>query len=260
MKEFVFFLMNTCLFWAQGNGEDIILQTSDSIKVHSYQSKYSDYSLSLKNIVVPTALITYGLIGIESDELKFYNGEIKEEINEHIDEKFTMDDGIQYLPMASIYGLDLLGVKSRHSFKEKTIILGTAFILMSTTTIALKKLMHIQRPDGSSYNSFPSGHTATAFMGAELLHQEYKYRSPWYGISGYVVAAGVGYFRMHNDRHWFTDVVAGAGIGMLSTKFAYWLYPRIQNIFRKSENTSVNGLLYPMMVENHMGLGLVLNF
>ena len=30
---------------------------------------------------------------------------------------------------------------------------------------------------------------------------------------------------MYNNRHWLTDVAAGAGIGILSTKIAYWLYP-----------------------------------
>jgi membrane-associated phospholipid phosphatase len=56
--------------------------------------------------------------------------------------------------------------------------------------------------------------------------QEYKDVSIWYGISGYVVATGTGFFRMYNDRHWLTDVAAGAGIGILCTKTAYWLYPK----------------------------------
>ena len=35
------------------------------------------------------------------------------------------------------------------------------------------------------------------------------------------------YLRIHNNRHWVNDVVAGAAVGMLSTKFAYWLYPKL---------------------------------
>lgn len=64
-------------------------------------------------------------------------------------------------------------------------------------------------------------------MGAEFLWQEYKHHSIWYGIGGYLVASATGLFRIYNDRHWFGDVIAGAGIGMLSAKFAYWLYPQI---------------------------------
>lgn len=83
-------------------------------------------------------------------------------------------------------------------------------------------------------NSFPSGHTATAFMGAEFLRKEYWDVSPWIGVAGYAVAAGTGFFRMYNNRHWLTDVLTGAGIGILSTQAAYWLYPTItKTFFRK---------------------------
>ena len=92
----------------------------------------------------------------------------------------------------------------------------------------------VERPDGSSRNSFPSGHTATAFMGAEFLRKEYWDVSPWIGVAGYAVAAGTGFFRMYNNRHWLTDVLTGAGIGILSTQAAYWLYPTItKTFFRK---------------------------
>lgn len=87
------------------------------------------------------------------------------------------------------------------------------------------------RPDGSSRNSFPSGHTATAFVGAELLRREYWEVSPWIGVAGYAVAAGTGFFRMYNNRHWLTDVLSGAGIGILSVEAAYWLYPTISKTF-----------------------------
>lgn len=76
-----------------------------------------------------------------------------------------------------------------------------------------------------------SGHTATAFMGAELLRREFWGVSPWIGITGYAVAAGTGAFRMVNNRHWFTDVVAGVGIGILSVEAAYWLYPVLGRAF-----------------------------
>ena len=78
-------------------------------------------------------------------------------------------------------------------------------------------------PDGSTRNSFPSGHTATAFMTATMLHKEYGHRSPWYSIGGYTLATLTGVTRQLNNRHWMSDVMVGAGIGILATEFGYFL-------------------------------------
>ena len=108
---------------------------------------------------------------------------------------------------------------------------------------SLKKITHIQRPDGSSYESFPSGHTAEAFASAEFLRQEYKDVSPWYGIAGYAAATATGALRIYNNKHWLSDVVAGAGIGIASTKLAYWIYPAIKRKFFK--NKPMNTFIIP---------------
>ena len=180
--------------------------------IDSLQSK-KNIEFKYETLIIPATLIGYGIIGIESDDLKHVNSEIKEEVNEHIDDKFTIDDFSQYSPFIAVYGLNAFGVKGKNNFKDRTVILATAYLIMGGTVNILKKTVPVERPDGTSKNSFPSGHTATAFMGAEFLYQEYKDVSIWYGISGYLVATGTGLFRMYNDRHWLTDVAAGAGIG-----------------------------------------------
>ena len=185
-------------------------------------------------LIVPSVLIGFGVVGLESDWIKSINGEIKEEINENIDGHVTIDNFTQYMPMASVYALNAMGIKGKHNFKDRTVILATAYLIMGVTVSTLKSTSKVMRPDGSSRNSFPSGHTATAFMGAEFLYQEYKDQSVWYGVAGYTLAAATGFYRMYNDRHWLTDVAAGAGIGMLSTKIAYWVHPMLQ---RKRETT-----------------------
>ncbi len=185
------------------------------------QSRTKSYEL-----ILPISLITYGLLGLESDFLKFYNHEVKEEVGEHIDDKMTIDDFSQYSPFISVYLLNSLGIQGEHNFKDRTIILGTAYAIMGATVLTLKATVDVMRPDASSNNSFPSGHTATAFMGAEFLYQEYKEQSLLYGVSGYAVALGTGIFRMLNERHWVTDVAAGAGFGMLSTKISYYLFDK----------------------------------
>ena len=123
-------------------------------------------------------------------------------------------------------------------------ILGSAGLFTAISVNGLKYTVQKQRPDGSRRNSFPSGHTAIAFMGAEFLRQEYKDISPWYGIGGDVIAAGTGAFRVYNNKHWLGDVFFGAGLGMLCTKLAYHLYPSVQGkLFKKKKVADIS--LYP---------------
>ncbi|MDR1595298.1 MAG: phosphatase PAP2 family protein, partial [Prevotellaceae bacterium] len=101
-----------------------------------------------------------------------------------------------------------------------------------------------ERPDGSDRFSFPSGHTATAFVAAEFLHQEYGDKSVWISIGGYGMASLIGVARVYNNKHWVSDIVAGAGIGILSTKIVYWTYPCLQKTFGK-KNKKVQTLVLP---------------
>nr|WP_315210791.1 phosphatase PAP2 family protein [uncultured Flavobacterium sp.] len=233
-------------------------QITDTITTN--EPKENSKKFKFKQLIIPTVLIGYGVIGIESDGLKFVNSGIKEEVNENIDEKITIDDFSQYAPALSVYGLNALGIKGKHNFKDRTIILGTSYLLMSATVLSLKSITKVERPDSSAFNSFPSGHTATAFAGAEFLWQEYKDVSIWYGISGYIIATGTGAFRIYNDKHWLTDVVAGAGIGILSTKVAYWISPWMQEkIFKSKEKNSVSAVA-PFYNGKQIGIGLLKQF
>ncbi|EAZ96796.1 hypothetical protein FBBAL38_05215 [Flavobacteria bacterium BAL38] len=244
MKMFVF----TLFFFNVTLGQ----VASDSIKKTTFQK--------VKPFIIPSALITFGVLGIESDGIKSLNAEISAEVKEHIDQKLTIDDFSQYLPAASVYGLNVLGIKGKHNFKDRTIILGTSYLLLTSTVMPLKSITKVDRPDGSSNNSFPSGHTATAFAGAEFLWQEYKDVSVWYGISGYLVASGTGFFRMYNNRHWLTDVAAGAGIGIVSTKLAYLLHPYISKLFYKNENHKSSTMLLPFYNGKQGGFGFAMQF
>jgi membrane-associated phospholipid phosphatase len=87
----------------------------------------------------------------------------------------------------------------------------------------LKRIVNRERPNGSNRRSFPSGHTATAFIAAEFLHQEFGHLSPWISIAGYTTASATAYLRLYNNEHWLGDVLAGAAIGMASTKLVYWI-------------------------------------
>lgn len=212
-----------------------------------------------KSLIIPTTLIGFGALGLENPEIKKLNYNIQKNVYDSNRGKFQMDDYMQYAPFLSVYGLNAMGIKGKNNFKDRTIILGTAYLIMGIAVNGTKRLTAIQRPDGSSKTAFPSGHTATAFMGAEFLYQEYKDVSILYGISGYLLAAGTGYLRLYNNRHWFTDVVAGAGVGILSTKIAYWIHPYIKKWIFKDKK-EIDGLVMPFYNGKEYGLSLSMSF
>lgn len=217
-------------------------------------------SVKVTEFIVPGVLITAGIIGLESKTLLDINDQIQGEVNEHIDERLTIDDFTQYIPGLSVYGLNAFGVEGKHRFKERTFLLASSFLLTAGTVYLIKNNSKVLRPDGSSYHSFPSGHTATAFVGAEFLWQEYKDVSIWYGIVGYTIAAGTGVFRVYNNRHWFNDVMMGAGIGMLYTKLVYWLHPKTTQKWFKKSNHPIEAAMVPFYDGIHGGIGFNMQF
>src|SRR5436189_6401449 len=92
---------------------------------------------------------------------------------------------------------------------------------MGAVVYPVKMMSTEARPDTGKKNSFPSGHTAQAFMAATFFSKEYGYRSVWYSIGAYTIATTVGVFRVLNNRHWISDILVGAGIGILSTNIVY---------------------------------------
>lgn len=231
-------------------------QQNDSIT--KIDSTAHHLKFSYKQLIIPGVLIGYGVIGIGNDQLLSFNHQIQNEVTEDIDEKITIDDFSQFAPAASVYALNAFGVKGKNNMRDRSVIFITSYAIMATTVLGLKSIVHEERPDGSSNNSFPSGHTATAFAGAEFLWQEYKDKSIWYGIAGYAVATGTGLFRIYNNRHWLTDVVAGAGIGILSTKLAYWMNPYItRKLFKSSSENKSTSMIMPFYNGQQYGLGFV---
>ena len=226
---------------------------SDSI------TRPNPYLFKPLQLILPGSLIGVGLLGLHNGWILHQNKSIREELQEDIDRRLTLDDITQYVPTVAPYALNLCGIRGQHSYADLTIILGTAYALMGISVNALKYTTRIERPDGSSRNSFPSGHTATAFLGAEILRREYWKVSPWIGIAGYAVAAGTGFFRMYNNRHWLTDVVAGAGFGILSAQAAYWLYPTIAKTFFPKRYRK-NVFLAPYVSKESRGLNLSFTF
>ncbi|MCK4990709.1 MAG: phosphatase PAP2 family protein [Bacteroidales bacterium] len=139
----------------------------------------------------------------------------------------NLDDYLILVPAAAVYGLNWAGVKGKHNFVDRSVLYLVSLSLAGLSTGIIKGVTDIQRPDGSDFRSFPSSHTALAFVSATFLHEEYKDQSIWYGIAGYSIATASGVLRMLNNKHWMSDVLVGAGLGILTTKIMYWIYPLV---------------------------------
>jgi len=230
-------------------GDTLVNQSQATHKQHVY-----------KQLISPTVLVGFGALGLTSDGIRSINKSVRTAMNS--DDGTSIDDYTRYAPMLSVYALNLAGIKGKNNFRDRTVIMLTSNLIMCGATMGLKKLAGVERPDGTTDNSFPSGHTATAFAGAEFLYQEYKDTNVWYGVAGYVVAAGTGLLRIYNDRHWLTDVAAGAGIGIVSTKIAYWIYPWMQRqLFGEhaSEN-KITAMAVPFYNGEQAGLSVAIKF
>ncbi|MDM1555402.1 phosphatase PAP2 family protein [Chryseobacterium indologenes] len=227
-------------------------QKMDQSFDHAYQFKY-------KKLIVPSVFIGYGILSLTSDDLKQLNRSTQYEIGEHQPDKIKLDNYTQYVPAILVYGLNAIGLKGKHNLKDRSIILGTSLLISSAVVLPTKHLVREERPDGSNNLSFPSGHTTTAFTTAHFMFREYQDENIWLSLSGYPIAVFTGVYRILNDKHWVGDVVAGAGIGILSTEVAYWLFPKVSKLFSKDHSKN-SALVYPFYQNKTMGLGLSLNF
>ena len=92
-----------------------------------------------------------------------------------------------------------------------------SFLTTTAATQGLKLAISRERPDHSNDNSFPSGHTSTAFQGAAFIHFRYGFAKGW---PAYAAATFVGFSRVYADKHYVSDVLAGAALGTLSS----WIF------------------------------------
>lgn len=206
-----------------------------------------------RHFILPAFAIVYGVTTLNSDGLKDVNEEIKEEIwTEQPHKLVHADNFLQFAPAAAVYGLNIAGIKGKHNLADRSIMYLMSNAFLNVTVFSVKSITKQQRPDGSDYSSFPSGHTAEAFASAEFLRQEYKDISVWYGVAGYATATATAVLRMYNNKHWLSDVVAGAGIGIASTQLAYWLYPTVKRKFFRNSNT--NTMLVPTYQNKQPGI------
>lgn len=186
----------------------------DTMTTHSETTFNKYWKKNFSYTSIP--LCTTGLI-IWQQQKGFRN------MRNHFVPKFNslLDNYSQYTPLGMTLMLKSCGIKTRSSWLQLTANTGISTIIMASAVNGMKYSIREMRPDNSSRNSFPSGHTATAFMCATIMHKELGDKSPWYSVLAYSVAGLTGLFRILNNRHWINDVVFGAGIGISSVDLAY---------------------------------------
>jgi membrane-associated phospholipid phosphatase len=171
--------------------------------------------------VVPAVLIGYGISVV--DDHGFYSSyDAKRDIQRNFPNFSNhLDDYLQWAPYLELGAVLAFGVEGRNDRTNLALILAKSEAIMLSSVYIVKMTTRHERPDGSDNRSFPSGHTAQAFLAASIVHTELREKSVWYGVGAYTLATGVGAFRMLNNKHWEADVFAGAGFGILSAHVAY---------------------------------------
>nr|WP_262908026.1 phosphatase PAP2 family protein [Hymenobacter sp. 15J16-1T3B] len=188
---------------------------------------------AFRRTIVPATLLTLAVLGTEKVDVLESDEELREEVHEHLRIRTNLDDQLRHVPAYASLGLSLVGVKGKHNTLNQALLFGLTYTINNALTSNLKRLTHVERPLGNSFDSFPSQHTSAAFSAATFLHKEYGGRSIWYSVGGYTVATATGGLRIAKDNHWLSDVMAGAAVGIVSTELAYWAYPWLHRQLRK---------------------------
>ena len=246
MNRVLFFwlilLLNISLF---GQNDSLNIQTRSTDKKVPY----------FKQNIVPLTLIGSGLI------INYAHGSLsKESIQENIRGgldgfQTNVDEFTWFIPGLTMYAADLFKVKSKNDAFTQTKYLGVALITNTAITYGLKKITNEERPNGEG-DSFPSGHTSNAFVMATVLFYEFMDSNPWIAYSGFAFATTTGVLRVMNDKHWVSDVLVGAGIGMLVTDLVYRIEP-LKN-WQPFDNKKLKAMVSPSYQDD--ALGLYLNF
>ncbi|MFT4567506.1 MAG: membrane-associated phospholipid phosphatase [Saprospiraceae bacterium] len=220
---------------------------------------YSQDTLGFKRAnvstyLLPSTLIISGLI-LNKDKVK---NDVRNWVRDrHSIPNTGIDDMLQHSPMVMMYLGDLVGKRpvdevmrqTRHLLVSQAMTLGAMLILKESTDVL--------RPNGGSV-SFPSGHTAYSFAGATVFYHAFKKESKWLAYMAYVPATITGVYRILKDKHWVSDVVFGAGLGLLSSQLSYhlniWNSATVKGKKKDKLNFSIG------MASNSYGIGAYLSF
>jgi len=215
----------------------ILCCQNSNAQTDTLATKKEEQKSFFPKIILPTTFILTAVVLTNSQSEKNLQKDVRNKVGN--DYHNGMDDYIQYAPYAEIYLGDLVGIKAKNHWFDQTKNIAITGIVTTLIVLPLKIGIGKQRPDDSNSHSFPSGHTATSFAGATILYQEFKDSNPVLAYSGFVFATSTGGLRIMNNKHWISDVLAGAGIGILVANMVYYFEPlKNWNPVKKNNNIS----------------------
>ncbi|QNF31263.1 phosphatase PAP2 family protein (plasmid) [Adhaeribacter swui] len=204
-----------------------------------------------RGIIMPTILIGAGLLVIDNNLYDRQDARYDLRIKSFPRFNTNIDDYLFFAPAVGLVAFDIFSSQNRHDFRRQIGLLAASGALSSAIMWPMKKVTDVDRPNGKRY-AFPSGHTTYAFVVATMVSREFRGKSKWIGIGSYTIASATGVMRILNDAHWLSDVLAGAGVGILSTNLVYLAHDRW------FKNKGLNSQLMPTILPNGaLGLGMV---
>lgn len=259
MRQFILLLLACTFCYSPVLAESNINHVGDSIYKRNFGLELDKFSSSrfyqMGYIGVP--LVVGGiLVKKEDSHFRSLRNDYLPQFHSHV------DDYLQFSPAIVMLGMKTFGMESRSSWERMLVSDAFSALLMGGVVNTLKQTTHVMRPDGSNNHSFPSGHTATAFMTATMLTKEYGHKSPWIGIGAYTVASATGLMRIANNKHWLSDVLTGAGIGILSTEVGYYLADLIfkeKGIHRFADEDKFDWMYKPSFISLYLGVNIPLS-
>ncbi len=225
-------ILGLSLFLPEAN-----IMAQDTATVIQRTQSESCPPLRVRETILPISLLAFGSAKAFSPAIRNMDTDLRNKISErHPNVGFNADDWLQWAPSASVYALDAAGVKLKHRFREHLLLDAGSILITGGAGFVLRKVSARIDGFGITDTQFPSGHTANAFRGAEMLRQEMSGRHPLLQWSGYLVAGLVAGSRLIRGEHYLSEVVAGAGLGILSTKITYALHERFKREKQGSPN------------------------
>jgi len=212
-------------------------QKTDTVSL-AYQEPDKYKTRLLPSLIVPTSMIAIGLTCIKNHGI-YSSYQAREDIQRALGGRGShIDDFLIFSPYVEFAALTALKIKCKNDFLNTSLLILKSELIMAAIVFPMKQLTNQERPysyarglegvplserekNPNAFQSLPSGHTAQAFAAASVVHKEFRHRSRWYGIGAYTLASTVAFYRMVNDKHWLSDVIVGAGIGIMSTHIAY---------------------------------------
>ncbi len=229
----------------------IHLQTCLFAQVDTVKKDFVPKHRFAKSMILPVSLGVTGIIVKETNFREYFQEKVqrsKFRTNTHI------DDFIQYAPMAEMYVADICYSKTKNEVFQQSKNLVISQIFTAVIIQTLKITTHTTRPNGAAH-SFPSGHTSVAFTGATALYLEYRDINPFIAYSGYGFSTATGLLRVTNNKHWLSDVLVGAGVGIFSAQLVWYINP-LQN-WKPFKNSKIAVYPYVNGLAGNAGLCMV---